>query len=149
LRHKLFTHFWKVRNNFTGIIQPPLIGFASNFNYAAAQAHGINWDFQIEPHVVIGYIGQVVFWIRCAWLQEPNGGFNGVYYFCNKVLLCDVKEEDWRCEKINRFNGSTTYNFLTTRLDVDPESEEYKQAYFTVWEMLTKASKKRIRMGRT
>ncbi|KAF2794770.1 hypothetical protein K505DRAFT_241388 [Melanomma pulvis-pyrius CBS 109.77] len=142
--HDLFMHFWKGRQDYTGIIESPLIGFVKDFNFAEAEARGFKWDFKIDELTVLGYIGQVVAWVRLCWLQEPNGGFNGVEYYCNKVLLFDVLTEDWPAETVVGFDGQSLFNVFTTKLDDDPESEEYKKAYEATWLMLTKSCLQKI-----
>jgi hypothetical protein len=66
-----------------------------DFNFAKSEAQGFKWDFKVDEQTVLGYIGQCVAWIRLTWLQEPNGGFDGVHYWANKVLLFDSGPEDW------------------------------------------------------
>lgn len=97
----------------------------------------------------MGYIGQVIAWIRCTWLIEPGeNGFNGVEYWCNKILLPDVLEENWRAEKIIGYEGEDLYNVLKRKRDEDPESEEYKRAYDCVWALLCDASLQKIAHGK-
>jgi hypothetical protein len=147
-RHDLFIHFWKGRNDYTGIVESPLIGFVKDFNYTEATARGFKWDYDVDELTMLGYIGQVVAWVRLCWLQEPNGGFNGVDYYTKKVLLFDACTEDWPAETVVGFDGQTLLNVFTTKLDADPESEEYKRAYETAWLMLTKSCLQKIIHGK-
>ncbi|KAF2000200.1 hypothetical protein P154DRAFT_534871 [Amniculicola lignicola CBS 123094] len=145
--HELFMHFWKGRNDYSGIIESPLIGFVKDFNYAMSEARGFHWSFKVDPLVTLGYIGQVLSWIRIALLQEPDG-FDGVEYAATKILLYDSLTECWMAEKTVGFKGQDFFDVLTTRLDADPESEEYKKAYRCVWTMLTEASMQKITHGK-
>src|SRR5689334_1146472 len=98
-RHELFIHFWKRQTDYSGIIQSPLISFVKDMKFEESQARGFHWDFKVDEATVLGYVGQVMAWVRLSWLQEPNGGFDGVEYWANKVLLFDSLTEDWALEK--------------------------------------------------
>ncbi|KAJ8106823.1 hypothetical protein OPT61_g9287 [Boeremia exigua] len=145
--HDLFVHLWKDRTDFTGVIQNPLIGFMKDFKFAESEARGFKWEFKVDEHTVLGYIGQCVAWIRLTWLEEPQG-FNGREYFKNKVLLFDVAPEDWAAEQIVGYKGEDLFKVFTTRLDADPQSEEYKVAEEVVWRMLTKSTMQKITHGK-
>jgi hypothetical protein len=147
-RHDLFIHFWKGRNDYTGIIESPLIGFVKDFNFAESEARGFKWELKVDELTILGYVGQVVAWVRLCWLKEPNGGFDGVEYYAKKVLLFDVLTEDWPAETVVGFNGQSLFDVFTTKLDADPESEEYKRAYETAWLMLTKSCMQKITHGK-
>lgn len=56
--------------------------------------------------------------------------------------------EDWSVEDTVGFEGQYFFSVLTTRLDADPESKEYQDAYQTIWRMLTKASMQKITHGK-
>ncbi|KAJ4384195.1 hypothetical protein N0V86_001042 [Didymella sp. IMI 355093] len=142
--HDLFVHLWKDRTDFTGVIQNPLITFMKDFKFAEAEARGFKWDFKVDEQTVLGYIGQCVAWIRLTWLVEPGGGFNGYEYYKNKVLLFDVAPEDWAAERIVGYKGEDLFRVFTTRLDADPESEEYKRAEEVVWRLLTQSTMQKI-----
>ncbi|KAF2702716.1 hypothetical protein K504DRAFT_464876 [Pleomassaria siparia CBS 279.74] len=146
--HKLFVHFWEGRNDYSGIIESPLISFVKDFDLAEMQSRGFKWELKVDGLTVLGYIGQVVAWVRLCWLQEPNDGFNGVDYYMNKVLLFDVMTEDWRAETVVGYIGQDLLNVFTTRLDADPESEAYKKAYETVWLLLTSSCMEKIIHGK-
>jgi hypothetical protein len=95
LRHELFVHFWKDHADFTGVMQSPLISFLKDFEFSKAQEKGYQWDFKVDELTLMAYIGQVIAWIRLTWLQEPEGGFDGVGYWAKKVLLFDSALEAW------------------------------------------------------
>lgn len=147
-RHDLFVHLWKDRTDFTGVIQNPLITFMKDFKFAESEARGFKWDFKVDEQTALGYIGQCVAWIRVSWLREPNDGFDGVEYFKNKVLLFDVQPEDWAAEGIVGYKGEDLFRIFTTRLDADPESEEFKVAEAVVWRLLTKSTMQKITHGK-
>ncbi|KAF2476673.1 uncharacterized protein BDR25DRAFT_252836 [Lindgomyces ingoldianus] len=146
--HDLFLHFWQGQNDHRNIIKSPLIGFVKDIDFSASQERGFKWDFKVDAATVMGYIGQVMAWTRLAWLEEPNGGFNGVEYYANKVLLFDSLTESWAAEQIVGFEGKGLFDAFTTRRDADPESEEYKKAYETIWRLLTKSSLQKITHGK-
>jgi hypothetical protein len=147
-RHELFMHFWKGRDEFHGIVESPLIAFVKDINFAASQQAGYHYDFKVDPLTLIGYIGQVAAWMRCAWLKEPNGGFDGVDYYVEKCLLFNALEEDWGAEKTIGFKGEDLFNVLTTRRDADPDSKEYKRAYECTWRLLTNSTMQKITHGK-
>jgi hypothetical protein len=72
-----------------------LIAFLQDFKFSQAEARGFKWDFKVDEQTVLGYTGQCVAWIRLTWLQEPDGGFDGVAYAAKKILYFDVGPEDW------------------------------------------------------
>jgi len=147
-RHDLFIHFWKGRSDYTGIIESPLIGFVKDFNYAEVEARGFKWEFNVDELTIMGYVGQVVAWVRLCWLKEPNGGFDGVDYYTKKVLLFDALDEDWPAETVAGFDGQSLLSVFTTKLDADPESDEYKKAYKAAWLMLTGSCMQKIMHGK-
>ena len=85
----------------------------------------------------MGYVGQVLAWHRVAWLEEPNGGFNGRDYFTTHALCFSALDELWAAEKILEFGGKDFHSVFTTRRDADPESAEYKKAYEVAWRLIT------------
>lgn len=119
-----------------------------NFKFSASEARGFKWDFKVDEATVLGYIGQCVAWIRLTWLQEPNGGFDGVDYWAKKVLLFDVGSEDWAAEQIVGYKGEDLFKVFTTKRDVDTESETYKKAEETAWRLLTKSTMQKITHGK-
>ena len=58
-RHELFIHLWKDQNEYTGVLQSPLIKFMEKFKFAEAEARGFKWDFKIDEVLLLGYIGYV------------------------------------------------------------------------------------------
>ena len=147
-RHDLFVHFWKGRTNPGGIIQSPLVDFAKQHSFEDSQAMNYHWEFKVDPVTVFEYIGQVLAWMRLSMLEEPNGGFNGAEYYTNKVLLFDSLSEDWGAEATIGFKGQDLFDVLATKLNEDPESEEYKKAYKTIWRLLTRSSMQKITHGK-
>ncbi len=147
--HDLFIHLWKGHDEFTDIIQNPLLAFVKDFKFAEGHARGFKWEFQVDEATLLGYITQVVAWIRLTWVQEPGpDGFNGLDYWCNKVLLFDVAQEDWAAEFIVGFDGIDLFNVFTTRLDADPSSAEYQAAEKVTWRLLTQSTMQKITHGK-
>jgi hypothetical protein len=141
-------HLWKGRTDFTDVIKSPLIGFLQDFKFEKAQEMGFKWDFKVDEQTVLAYIGQIVAWIRLTWIQEPDGGFDGVDYWAKKVLLIDVRSEDWAAEQIIGYNGEDLFRIFTTKMDADCESESYKTAEKTVWRLLTRSTMQKIVHGK-
>jgi hypothetical protein len=148
LRHKLFIHFWKGRDDYRGIVESPLISFVKDIKFETSAQRGYHYNWKVDELTLLGYVGQVVAWVRCAWLKEPNGGFDGVEYYATKCLLFDALEEDWAAEKTIGFKGEDLLKVFATRLDADPESEEYKTAYECMWRMLTRSTMQKITHGK-
>jgi hypothetical protein len=146
--HELFIHFWKGRTDFRDTIQSPLIAFVKDMKFSEAEQRGFKWHFKVDELTVLGYIGQCIAWIRLTWLQEPDGGFDGVEYWANKVLLFDVLSEDFAGEQMVGFKGQDLFNVFTTRREAAPLSEEYKLAEKTAWRLLTQSTMQKITHGK-
>lgn len=69
-------------------------------------------------------------------------------YYCNKVLLYDVLYEDWAAEECIGFEGKDFFDVLAAKRNIDPESEEYKRAYKTIWRLLTKSTLQKVTHGK-
>jgi hypothetical protein len=139
---------WKGRNDYTGVVQSPLIAFVANLDFEEAAEHGWKYDFKIDSLTLLGYLGQVLAWIRLTWLQEPNNGFNGVEHWSKKVLLWNALPENFGAEKTIGFKGEDLFNVFTTRRDADPNSEEYQRAEKATWRMLTQSTLQKITRGK-
>jgi len=147
-RHDLFIHLWKDQINSSNIVANPLIAFSQQFNFSESQARGFHWEFTVEPQFVAGYIAQVLSWMRVCFLEDPNDNFNGSDYYTSKILLFDALSEDWGAEATIGFKGEDLFNVLATKRDADPESKEWKDAYKTIWRLLTKSSMQKITHGK-
>lgn len=147
-RHDFFVSLWKDANDHTKIVMNPLIAFIKDVKFEDAVARGFKWDFKIDEVSLMGYIAQVVSWLRLAMLEEPNGGFNGVDYSANKVYWFDSLKEAWAAEDTIGFEGKKLFDVLATSRDADPDSEEYKLAYKTIWRLLTSATLQKITHGK-
>jgi hypothetical protein len=149
--HDLFVHLWRNRDNHEGLIQEPLIAYAQKLSFDDSRASNYHWDFKVPAQTVAEYITQVVCWMRVCMLEEdPSDGFNGVEYWQKNVLIWDVLPENWGGEALLGFPGSgdKMFNLFSVRLDADPNSEEYKQAYALTWRLLTKSSMQKITHGK-
>lgn len=147
--HILFVHLWKDQTDWTGIASSPLIrDLIAHINFSQSEAAGFHWKFTVPPATVLGYIGQVLSWQRVASLQEPNGGFDGVEYYTKHFLAFDALNEIWAAEKTVGFDGNDMHKIFNTRLDADPESEEYKMAYRAAWRLLSESSLQKITHGK-
>ena len=107
-----------------------------------------SWEFKVKPTIVMEYIGQVMAWRRLCMLEDPNDGFNGADYYDQKVLLFDSLSEDWGAEATIGFSGQDLFDVLTTKRDADPQSEQYRTAFKTIWRILTRSSMQKITHGK-
>ncbi|KIX03860.1 uncharacterized protein Z518_07413 [Rhinocladiella mackenziei CBS 650.93] len=146
--HDLFVYLWKDRQNHEGIFQSPLVAFALNQSFDESRQSNFHWDFKVEPQMVLEYISQVLSWSRLCMLEDAGDGFSGVDYWQRHVLPFSALHECWRAEKTIGFGGPLLFNALATKLDADPNSEEYKTAYKLVWQLLTKSSLQKITHGK-
>ena len=148
--HELFVHLWVARKNSEGLIGDPLVAFAQELSFEDSRASKFHWDFTVSAQTVFEYITQVVAWMRICMLEDVGDGFSGVDHWCNNVLIWDVLEENWGAEAILGFEGSgqRMFDLLCLKRNIDPNSEEYKEAYSLVWRLLTKSSMQKIVHGK-
>lgn len=146
--HELFIHVWKNRTNYQGMCENPLFAFMLNEGFSTSQERGLNWEWDVTPITVFEYITQVLVWIRLTMLEDAGDGFSGVDYAMKNILWFDVLAENWGIESKIGFKGEDAFNLLATRLDADPESEEYKKAYAIVWHCLAQSSMQKVTHGK-
>ena len=147
--HDVWIALWKNRQNFRGLSTDPLMAFANDLTFDRSQASDFHWDFQVEPLFVFEYIGQVLSWTRICVLDTDIGnGISGVDYWATKVLIWKALGEQWGAEQTIGFGGPVLFNALQTRLDADPESEQYKDAYRMTWRVLSKSCMQKITHGK-
>jgi hypothetical protein len=146
--HDLFVHLWKGRTNHNGMIQSPLLSFALGMDFSESQKKGYNWEMIVEPTTVFEYISQVMCFMRLTILEDAGDGFSSADYAINNILWFDALQEDWGAETVVGYRGKEVVEALATKLDADPNSEEYKTACKLVWRMLTKSSMQKITHGK-
>jgi hypothetical protein len=147
--HELFTYLWGDKTNYEGLGANPLLAFAAELDFSLAEKKGFKWEFIQPPHVVFQYITQCLAWTRLTMIEEPGiDGFNGAEYQRDHVLYYFVFNECWPLESIVGFPGQCLFNALATRLDADPTSKEYQDAYEMTWKALTSASMQKITHGK-
>ncbi|TVY83657.1 putative glycosyl transferase FCK3 [Lachnellula suecica] len=146
--HDLFVALWRDQINSGQIVANPLIAFGKDVKFEDSQARGFNWEFNVEPTTVVGYIAQVIAWMRVCFLEDPNDGFNGREYYAEKVLLFDALSEDWGAEQTIGFKGEDLFDVLAAKRDADPDSKGYQVAYKTIWRLLTKSTMQKITHGK-
>ena len=142
--HDLFVHLWKDRSNHEGLINNPLIAFAKDISFEDSRASNFHWDFKVSAQTVMEYITQVMCWMRLCLMEET------VDYWLNHVLIFDVLQENWGAEATIGFHGAgeKMFKLLSLKRDIDPESEDYKEAYKLVWRLLAKSSMQKITHGK-
>ncbi|KAI4955796.1 hypothetical protein J4E91_000003 [Alternaria rosae] len=148
LVHLIFLELWKGRTDFTGVVQSPLISFIKQMNNNALYEAGFKWEWKVDEQTLIGYIGQCLAWIRLTWLQEPNGGFDGVTYWAEKILLWHALSEDFPAENTLGFDSADFMKLLTMRVDADESDVEYEKARKATWGMLTQSVMQKITHGK-
>lgn len=149
--HDLFVHLWRNRTNSQGLSADPLVAFSQTLSFDDARAQKHHWDFKVDALTVFEYIMQVVCWMRICMLSKDEGdGFIGTEYWQKHVLIWDVLPENWGGEDFLGFPGSgqKMFDLFSVRLDADPESEEYKQAYALTWRLLTRSTMQKITHGK-
>ncbi len=147
-RHLIFLELWKGRTDYTGVLQSPLINFIQVMKFEDIVEAGFKWDWKVDEQTILGYVGQCVAWMRLTWLQEPNGGFDGVNYWANKVLLWNALSEDFPAEKAIGFDSADLMKLLATRLDADEDDIACAKAKTTAWTMLAQSVMQKITHGK-
>ncbi|KAK4621996.1 hypothetical protein CLAFUW4_07288 [Fulvia fulva] len=146
--HDLFIHLWQERTSHVGIIQNPLLAFATNLDFSSSRASDFHWDFKIEPQEVFEYISQVLAWLRlCSISGSDADPFDGSEYWQRHVLCFDALQEDWPAEATVGFRGEDTYHALQIKVD-GPKDETWQKSYNLVWRMLTKSSMQKVTHGK-
>ncbi|RMJ15479.1 hypothetical protein CDV36_004861 [Fusarium kuroshium] len=145
--HKLFLHLWKGRDNYEGISADPALAFVRNIDFS--EAADWPWDFKISPQHVLEYISQVMCWRRLAMLEDAGDGFNGSKYWQENILGIDARHENWAAEDAVGFSsGARLCELFSVRVDSDPETADYKEAYNLVWLLLRSASWQKVTHGK-
>lgn len=145
--HKLFLHLWEGRNNYEGISANPALAFVKDIDFS--EAADWPWDFKIGPQHVLEYVSQVMCWRRLAMLEDAGDGFNGSKYWQENILGIDARHENWAAEDAVGFgSGARLYELFNLRVDSDPETADYKEAYNLVWLLLRSASWQKITHGK-
>ena len=147
-RHDLFVYLWKDRQNCEGLIQHPLLAFARSLSLEEPQQANFKWEYKVEAHTLSEYVSQILSWQRLCMLENARDGFNGTYYWLNKVLIFDALQENFAAEATIGFPGIQLYNALATKLEAPKDSEEYKTAYKLVWRLLTESTMQKIAHGK-
>ncbi|EEQ86131.1 capsule polysaccharide biosynthesis protein [Blastomyces dermatitidis ER-3] len=142
--HDLFVHLWGNRTSHAGMASSPLLSYAAQLDLTAAAQNGYQFEFSVDAMTVLEYITQVLCWGRLCRLEDAGDGFSCADYAADNILWFDSLKEDWALETIVGFRGQNAFDALSTRLDVDPESEEYKTAYKAVWRVLTHSSMQKV-----
>lgn len=80
----------------------------------------------------------------------PDDPFSGSDYWQTHVMAIAVQKENWAAETVLGYEnfGHRLVDLLKVRVDSDPESEQYKEAYKLVWRLLTGSSMQKISRGK-
>lgn len=112
--------------------------------------NGVGFDFKVPMIEVFEYAIQIVAWARLTMLDDAGDGFSCSDYWLNRIMGLDAMLEAWRAETILGFNvgGQSKLDLLSTRLDADKNSEQYKLAAEVVWLILCESSMQKISRGK-
>ncbi|KAF3931987.1 hypothetical protein ABW20_dc0102741 [Dactylellina cionopaga] len=148
--HDLFVHLWRGRTNYQGIGLDPLVAFCQELDFSESQKRGFNWEFTVDAFTTMQYIGQVISWLRLCMIDGGGneGELDWAQYAKDHIFWYDVLDENFGAETVIGFTGQPLFDALATKLDTDPNSEEYKIAYKLVWRLLTKSSMQKITHGK-
>ncbi|EPS42275.1 hypothetical protein H072_3764 [Dactylellina haptotyla CBS 200.50] len=144
--HDLFLHLWKGQKSSKGIEINPLIAFYQNVNFRAS---GYNWEFKVDPHEIIHYLGLSLSWMRLGLIDGGDGNqeINWAQYAKDHILYFDALQENWGAQTIVGFRGQSQFDALATKLD-GVQSENYTTAYKLVWRLLIGSSMQKISHGK-
>ncbi|KAK6332887.1 hypothetical protein TWF696_002906 [Orbilia brochopaga] len=148
--HDIFMHLWEDRVNYEGIGKERLIAWCQLIDFSEARNHGFNVEFNVEPDKVVEYVAQIIVWVRLCMINggAKIGELNWSRYAKDRVLWFDAVAEVFGAESVVDFRGQKVFDALTTRMDADEESEEYRLAYQAIWRMLTKSSMQKVMHGK-
>jgi hypothetical protein len=136
-----------------GISDHPLVSFIKQIPTEQLEGaeNGVGFDFKVSMIEVFEYAIQIVAWARLTMLDADRpGGFSSADYWLNNIMGMDAIKEAWRAETILGFNvgGQSKLDVLSTRLDADKNSEQYKRAEEVVWLILCESSMQKISRGK-
>lgn len=149
--HELFLYLWQGKTNSAGLAANPLVAFSRTLTFDESRASEFHWDFKVDAQTVMEYITQVVCWMRICMLDKDEGdGFVGQDYWQKRVLIWDVLSESWGGEETVGFKdgGQKMFDLFCVRLDADPESVEYKEAYRLTWRLMCRSTMQKITHGK-
>jgi hypothetical protein len=109
------------------------------------------FDFKLPLVEVFEYAIQIAAWGRLTMLgPDPSDGFSPAEYWLKSVMPMDAFKEAWRAETVFGFDlgGQAKLDALSTRLDADKNSEEYKAAHKVIWLILAESSMQKISHGK-
>ncbi|KAK6527431.1 hypothetical protein TWF694_004420 [Orbilia ellipsospora] len=138
--HDLFLHFWKGRRNIEGIGHEPLIKFCETMGMGGYAKAGFIWDMKVDGFTLNQYASQVLAWWRLCIIDggDHEGEFDYADYAETHIFWIRGFKEMYGAQVVVGFEGQDLFDAFSTRLDADPESEEYQKAYKVVWGLLTK-----------
>jgi len=140
-------HVWGERNNLVGASDHPLLAFAKGITLTESPETGI-FDFKVPVITALEYVTQLLCWIRLIMLEDAGDGFNPSAYWENNVLLLSLTDECWSAHRKFEWNGDLIAKAISTPLDADPDSEEFKTASQLVWSLLRNTSMEKIYRGK-
>ncbi|EPS39007.1 hypothetical protein H072_7223 [Dactylellina haptotyla CBS 200.50] len=139
--HELFAHLWEDRTNADDIRLHPLVDpFQKALELPNVAKKGYTWDWRADVSAVMDYATQSLSWYRLAMVDGGGKETNWAQYAQDHVLYSDAWYEHYAANAELGFYGQQILDCLTTPLNADPESWEYKRAYKLIWKLLTSTS---------
>lgn len=146
--HEIFVEVWKGRRDFQGIISHPLLQICMDYDFSDPRAAEFKWAVSVNNSIIFEYAAQVLCFLRLTLIEGSEAdGFNGAEYWKSKIFLYDCLQECFAAERATEFSGERIYQALSTRLDADPLSTEFKLAYDMTWELLANSSMMKVTRG--
>lgn len=141
-RHEVFCALWEGKTNYLGVMQHPLLKDLEM---------GELWDPAFAPNLRVSmttlmeYTAQMTCWVRICMIEGSDTGgdsFNGAEYWLKHVLLIEAMAETLGASEAVGWEGGgpRMFDLLCSKVDADPSSQVYKDAYRAVWRVLTKSS---------
>jgi hypothetical protein len=135
-----------------GIVDHPLVSFIKQVPTKQLEEaqNTMGFEFKVPLIEVFAYTVQVVAWARLTMLDDAGDGFSCSDYWLHNIMGMDAILETWRAEVILGYaGGQSKLDVLSTRLDADKESDEYKQAEKVVFSMLGESCMQKISRGKS
>ncbi|KAH8671736.1 hypothetical protein BX600DRAFT_487139 [Xylariales sp. PMI_506] len=150
--HEVFCALWVGRTNLLGISNHPLVSYIKQkpTDQIEKQKKGVDFNFKVPVIEVFEYAIQVVAWARLTKLDDAGDGFSCSNYWLNHIFGIDAVSETWPAEMLLGFNvgGQSKLDVLSTRLDANENSEQYKLAHKVIWQILCESSMQKISHGK-
>ena len=146
--HEIFLDVWKGRRDFKGIISHPLLQIVMDFDFNDPRSAEFKWAIEVDNITIFEYAAQVLCFLRLTLIEGSEvDEFNGAEHWASKVFAYDSLQECFAAERATNFSGEKIYQALSTKLDADPHSAEFRLAYDMTWGLLANSSMMKVTRG--